>query len=122
MSESGPPDGDAHRARTPAPREHPGPYPDWGAATEALEEFFRTAGIVVRNTGTHQTGVTTFAFEAPLRLPVDEAVFLAEQATRIEFLESPASLERFREEDPGAALCLIMIGIGWDDYYYDKRG
>ena len=104
-------------ARMPAPRAHPLPYPDWGSAAEALDEFFRTAGIVVRQTGTHQTGVTTFAFDAPLRLPVDEAMFLAEHATRIGFLEAPASIGRYRDEHPGGTLCLTMIGMGWSDYY-----
>ena len=116
---SGHPDA-AAQARMPAPRAHPAPYPDWGSAAIALEEFFRTAGILVRNTGTHPTGVTTFAFSPPLRLPVDEAMFLAEHATRIGFLDSPTSLERFRDENPGATLCLTMIGIGWDDYYYEE--
>lgn len=121
MSGHGPVDGDEREARTPTARAHPAPYPDWGAAATALGEFFRTAGIGVRNTGTHQTGVTTFAFDAPLRLPVDEAVFLAEHATRIGFLEAPASLGWYRDANPGGTLCLTMIGIGWDDYYYEKR-
>lgn len=105
----------------PTPPAHPLPYPDWGSAAEALDEFFRTAGIVVRQTGTHQTGVTTFAFDAPLRLPVDEAMFLAEHATRIGFLEAPASISRYRDEHPGGTLCLTMIGMGWNDYYYEPH-
>ncbi|MGI9161927.1 MAG: hypothetical protein ACR2JI_03225 [Mycobacterium sp.] len=111
--------GAAAQARMPTPRAAPAPYPDWGSAATALEEFFRTAGIVVRNTGTHQTGVTTFAFTPALRLPVDEAMFLAQHATRIEFVEAPASIRRYRDEHPGGTLCLVMIGLGWDDYYYD---
>lgn len=107
----------ASQARMPSPRAHPAPYPDWGSAAESLDEFFRTAGINVRQTGTHQTGVTTFAFDAPLRLPVDEAMFLAEHATRIGFLEAPASISRYRDEHPGETLCLTMIGMGWNDYY-----
>lgn len=61
--------------------------------------------------------MTTFAFDPALRLPIDEAFYLAKHATRIGFLEAPVSIERFRDENPGGTLCLSMIGMGWNDYY-----